>query len=131
MPNRSRKALPTRCGGLPAIAPMPRLTLGSRKNTGLSCAWVSVMCRMRAFPERFLRRRLVDRSLGQCFGLLRRLDRPVEVASIGSLLRRRQRRRGRGPLVAQLAGFLVGGFRRGIGSLVIGFGCGKGAGRTG
>ena len=26
-----RNASPTRCGGLPAIAPMPRLTLGSRK----------------------------------------------------------------------------------------------------
>src|ERR1700686_1490009 len=184
MPKRSRKARPTRCGGFPCIAPMPRLTLGSRKYTGSNCAWVSVKCRMRALPKRsrsytpalsapramrgnpfesaaapasvrksrrrmvmrcfprlpkrtrhtessaylevfpafFFACRLEDRSLGQRFGFLGLRHRLVEVALVGGLFGVGQRRGGHGPLIAQRGGFLVGGFRRGVGGLEIGFG---------
>src|SRR5882757_8392745 len=185
MPNRSRKARPTRCGGFPCIAPMPRLTLGSRKKTGSNCACVSVVCRMRALPKRsrsytpafsaprasrgkppesavaparvrksrrrmvmrclrastrarrkessaylevfpafFLACSLIDRSLGQRFGFLRLRHRLVEVALVGGLFGIRQSRSGHGPLIALQTRFLVGGFRRGIGGLEIGFGTG-------
>src|SRR4249919_3030975 len=61
-------------------------------------------------PERLLRRRLVDRGLGQRFGFLCGLDGLVEIAGIAGLLGGGQSRGRGGPLVAQLAGFGIRGF---------------------
>src|SRR5262245_23814008 len=44
MPASRSSSRPTRCGQRPCISATPRLTLGSRKRIGSSCAWQSVMC---------------------------------------------------------------------------------------
>src|SRR6185503_3949135 len=51
MPKCLSSASPTRCGGLPRALPAPRLTLGSRKRVGLSCAWQSVICSRPTLPK--------------------------------------------------------------------------------
>ena len=58
MPKCFSSASPTRCGGLPLRRPTPRLTFGSRKYAGSSCAWQSVKCSRRTLPKR---RNVVER----------------------------------------------------------------------
>src|ERR1700716_3804851 len=58
---------------------------------------------------------LEDRGFGQGFGFLGGSRRLVEFAGVGGFLRRRQCCGRRGPLIAQRACFLVGGFGGGIG----------------
>src|SRR3954465_8173526 len=62
---------------------------------------------------------LEDRCFGQCLRLLGGCGGFIKIAAVGEFLRRGQRRRRRGPLVAQGGRLLVGGFGGGVGRLVV------------
>ena len=74
-------------------------------------------------PGLFFGGRLEDRCFRQRLGFLGCGHGAVEIAAIGRLLGGRQRRDGHGPLVAQAGCLLGGGFRGGIGRLVVRLGC--------
>src|SRR3954453_17101972 len=84
----------------------------SRPRGGVVMAYPrpSALAYFHIFPERFLAGSLEDRRLGQRFGFLRRRNRSIEVALGGGFLGSGKRCRGRGPLITQRAGLLVGGF---------------------
>src|SRR5690349_24838456 len=101
-------------GRLPAKVAAPASVRKSRRRMVMrvSPRVVTASTYFHVLPAGLLAGGLADRSLGQRLGFLGRCRCLVELAGICRLLRRRQRVRRRGPLVAQLRGLLVGGVSR-------------------
>src|ERR1700733_8509562 len=111
-------------GSPPENAAAPANVRKSRRWIVMSYPRPSGSANFHVFPEFFLTGGLENRRFRQRLGFLRGSYRGIEIALGGRLLGGNQRCRRRGPLIAQGACFLVGGFGGGIGGAEIGLGCG-------